>query len=164
MQPTRSIASGSSARHFRILTAVDFGVARDQLGELRGRLQVGIQWGTQVTLRGCSHLISLIYCSALPVAYSAHSSDAWKDFAVLILEGAYEATLCAAILNAQVTGNNTVFLTLLGDQGSWIIDAIDRALQIHARSDLDIRIVSFRRPHPGVEHLTRHGKRSEGTG
>jgi len=127
----------------------------DELDELRGRLKVGIQWGTQVTIRGCSHLVSQIYCSALPVAYSPHSSEAWKDFAVLILEAAYEATLCAALLNAQTNGNKTVFLTLLGggafgNRTDWIIDAIDRALLIHADSGLDIRIVSFRNSNPAL--------------
>lgn len=130
----------------------------DQLDELRGQLKVGIQWGTQVTIFGCSHLVSQIYCSALPVAYSAHGQNAWKDFAVLILEAAYEATLCAAAINAQMTGNKTVFLTLLGggafgNEIGWIVDAIDRALRMHADSGLDVRIVSFRRPNPALQKL-----------
>lgn len=132
----------------------------DQLDELRGRLKVGIQWGTQVTIRGCSHLVSQIYCSALPVAYSAHSSEAWRDFAVLILEAAYEATLCAAQLNAHTNGINTAFLTLLGggafgNHSDWIIAAIDRALKIHANSGLDVRIVSFRNSNSALEQLFR---------
>lgn len=130
----------------------------DQLDELRGQLKVGIQWGTQVTICGCSHLVSQIYCSALPLAYSAHAQNAWKDFAVLILEAAYEATLCAAAINAQMTGNKTVFLTLLGggafgNETSWIVGAMDRALRMHADSGLDVRVVSFNRPNPALQKL-----------
>jgi len=137
----------------------------DELDELRGHLKVGFQRGTQVTLKECSHLVSQIYCSAMPVAYSAHSSEAWRDLAVLILEAAYEATLCAAVLNAQRTGNCTVFLTLLGggafgNERAWIMDAIDRALQIHADSGLDVRIVSFRKPNPALGPLTKHNSQS----
>jgi hypothetical protein len=130
----------------------------DQLDELRGQLKVGIQWGTQVTIGGCSHLVSQIYCSALPVAYSAYGQNAWKDFAVLILEAAYEATLCAAAINSQMTGNKTVFLTLLGggafgNETSWIVGAMDRALRMHADSGLDVRVVSFKRPNPALQKL-----------
>ena len=130
----------------------------DQLDELRGQLKVGIQWGTQVTIGGCSHLVSQIYCSALPVAYSAYGQNAWKDFAVLILEAAYEATLCAAAINSQMTGNKTVFLTLLGggafgNETSWIVGAMDRALRMHADSGLDVRVVSFKRPNPAIQKL-----------
>jgi len=130
----------------------------DQLDELRGQLKVGIQWGTQVTIGGCSHLVSQIYCSALPVAYSTYGQNAWKDFAVLILEAAYEATLCAAAINAQMTGNKTVFLTLLGggafgNETSWIVGAMDRALRMHADSGLDVRVVSFKRPNPALQKL-----------
>jgi hypothetical protein len=111
-----------------------------------------------VTVRGCSHLVSQIYCSALPVAYSAYGQNAWKDFAVLILEAAYEATLCAAAINAQMTGNKTVFLTLLGggafgNETSWIVGAMDRALRMHADSGLDVRFVSFKRPNPALQKL-----------
>ncbi|MCP5538358.1 MAG: hypothetical protein H7A51_19255 [Akkermansiaceae bacterium] len=131
---------------------------KDELDKLRGHLKVGLQWDTQVTLGDCSHLVSQTYCSALPVAYSSHCSEMWRDFAVLILEAAYEATLCAAILNAQKTGNNKVFLTLLGggafgNESVWIIDAIDRALRIHADSGLDVRIVSFRSSNRALKKL-----------
>ena len=125
----------------------------DDLDELRGALKVGIQWDTQVTVGDCSHLVSQMYCSALPVAYSNHPSVEWEAFAVLVLEAAYEATLCAARLNARKTRNKTVFLTLLGggafgNETGWILQAMERALRIHATADLDVRIVSFRKPSP----------------
>ncbi len=129
-----------------------------QVDDLRGQLKVGIHWETQVTLRECSHLVSQIYCSALPVAYSPHDSSAWKTFAVLILEAAYEATLCAALINARKTGNKTVFLTLLGggafgNKDEWIIAAINRALNLHSNSDLDVQIVSYGKPNPALQQL-----------
>src|SRR5262249_20314718 len=55
----------------------------DELDKLRQLLRIGIQWKTQVTLNGCKHLVSQAYCSALPVAYSYHSSDYWAEFARL---------------------------------------------------------------------------------
>ena len=84
----------------------------------------------------------------MPVAYTGHSSSAWMPFTRLILEAAYEATLCSAILNARATGNRTVFLTLLGggafgNMTEWITDSIRYALHIHRHTDLDVAIVSY---------------------
>jgi hypothetical protein len=114
---------------------------------LRARLRIGIQWQTQVTLPGCEHRVSQAYCSALPVAYSQHASELWEPFARLVLEAAYEATLCAAVLNAWQAGNNRVYLTLLGggafgNQPAWIADGLQRALQHHRDQSIDVAIVS----------------------
>lgn len=119
-----------------------------ELDNLRQLLRIGIQWNTQVTLNDCQHQVTQAYCSALPVAYSSEPANLWADFARLILEASYEATICAAILNAQNTGNNRVFLTLLGggafgNEAVWIIGAIQRALKIYSQADLDIAIVSY---------------------
>jgi hypothetical protein len=116
--------------------------------ELRKSLRIGIQWDTEVTLNNCGHTVSQAYCSALPVGYSKHSADLWEPFAKLVLEASYEATICAAILNSQKTGNNKLFLTLLGggafgNQTVWITDAIERALIICRDWDLDVAIVSY---------------------
>ncbi len=107
-----------------------------ELDELCQLLRIGIQWKTQVTLDDCKHTVSQAYCSALPVAYSRHSSYLWAEFARLILEASYEATICAAILNAVKNGNNRLFLTLLGggafgNDTDWIIEAIQRALNLY---------------------------------
>lgn len=120
----------------------------DERDALRGLLRVGLQWRTQVTLAGCQHVVSQVYCSALPVAYSSHPPVLWEAFATLILEAAYEATLCAAVLNARENGNNTVFLTLLGggafgNHMEWILNGIERAIRIHAQSNLEIVMVSY---------------------
>ena len=119
----------------------------DERDALRALLRIGIQWDTQVTLQGCEHRVSQAYCSALPVAYSRHSPDLWEPFARLVLEAAYEATLCAAALNAERTCNNRVFLTLLGggafgNKPDWITDGLRRALQCHRHRNIDVAIVS----------------------
>lgn len=103
-----------------------------QFDELRSLLRIGVQWNTQVTLNNCLHVVTQAYCSAIPVAYTGHSSSAWNPFAKLVLEAAYEATLCAGALNAGTAGNCTVFLTLLGGDAfgnmtEWITYAIHRA-------------------------------------
>jgi hypothetical protein len=120
--------------------------------QLLASLRVGVQWGTQVTQpRGAAHCVSQIYCSALPVSYCHHPSEDFTKFACLILEGAYRATLAAAVLNAQgpTSGSQTVYLTLLGGGAfgndlAWIMAAIHKALVHYQRWDLDVVIVSYR--------------------
>ena len=53
--------------------------------------------------------MSQALCSALPVSYSNIPSERWKSFAVLVLEGAYEATLRAAVINARHSGSTCCF-------------------------------------------------------
>mgnify|MGYP007059384553 FL=1 len=126
------------------LTSIDE-AERDRLRQM---LRIGIQWNTQVTLARNLHSVSQAYCSALPVAYSMHSADAWSDFAQLVLEAAYEATLYAGIVNWSENGSNRLFLTLLGggafgNRDSWILAAIGRALRVCAEIPLDVSIVSY---------------------
>ncbi|MCU0536391.1 MAG: hypothetical protein MUD14_21090 [Hydrococcus sp. Prado102] len=129
-----------------------------ELDELRQLLRIGIQWNTQVTLNNCKHTVTQAYCSALPVAYSPHSSTLWTEFARLILEASYEATICTAILNSISNGNNRVFLTLLGggafgNETDWIVGAIHRALNLYQHFDLDVAIVSYRSSNLYVQQL-----------
>jgi len=128
--------------------------------EFRQLLRIGIQWQTQVTLENCQHQVSQAYCSALPVAYSHISANLWKQFARLILEASYEATICTAILNAQVNGNNKLFLTLLGggafgNETNWIIDSIARSLELYQDLDLEVLIVSYGSSKPSVQKLVQ---------
>jgi len=130
----------------------------DERDELRQLLRVGMQWETQVTLRGSRHRVSQAYCSALPVAYAPHPAELWEDFARLVLEAAYEATLIIAVLNAARTGNNRVYLTLLGggafgNEVAWITDSIERALRRYRNWGLDVAIVSYGRSKPPVREL-----------
>jgi hypothetical protein len=132
--------------------------SNDERDVLRKMLRIGIQWDTQVTLNNSDQLVSQAYCSALPVAYSNHSPELWEAFARLVLEASYEATLCAAILNSQRTGNNRVYLTLLGggafgNETHWIMDAIARALRLHKDWNLDVAVVSYGRSNKSVLQL-----------
>jgi len=130
---------------------------RDQL---RQRLRIGVQWHTQVTIRESTHTVTQAYCSALPVAYSDHPPDLWEGFARLVLEAAYEATICAAILNSQSTGKNRVFLTLLGggafgNRTGWIMESVERALRLYEDWDLDVAVVSYGASKPAVRRLVK---------
>ena len=109
------------------------------------------------------HKVSQAYCSALPVAYSHLHPNLWREFAILVLEAAYEATFCAAILNAASSGNNRLFLTLLGggafgNETDWITGAILRTLNLHRDSALDVAIVSYGSSNPAVQHLIRESR------
>lgn len=128
---------------------------RDRLRQL---VRIGLQWNTQVTLPNCAHLVTQAYCAALPVAYGSQPTERWEAFARLVLEAAYEATLCAAVLNARATGSQRAYLTLLGggvfgNQPEWILGALRRALQIFAASNLDISIVSYRQSNAAVQAM-----------
>jgi hypothetical protein len=132
--------------------------SESELDTLRQLLRIGIQWNTQVTLDDSGHTVSQAYCSALPVSYSRHPSHLWAAFARLILEAAYEATICAAILNAMRHGNNRLFLTLLGggafgNEAAWIVDGIQRALTLYKDVELDVAIVSYGSPNPYIQQL-----------
>lgn len=132
--------------------------SESELDRLRQLLRIGIQWNTQVTLNDAKHLVSQAYCSALPVAYSHHSSNLWAEFAQLILEASYEATICTAILNSVRNGNNKVLLTLLGggafgNETTWILKAIERALKLYKDAALDVSIVSYGSSKPYIKQL-----------
>ena len=122
--------------------------SNSELETLRACLRVGIQWDTQVTLQGAQHTLTQVYCSALPVAYTPHPAAHWSEFAQLILTASYEACLCAAVLNYHNTGNNKVFLTLIGggvfgNQPEWIMQAMLRALNLYRHAGLDVAVVSY---------------------
>jgi hypothetical protein len=121
-----------------------------ELDRFRGLLKVGIHWDVEVTDAPNSPgpLVSQVFCSALPVAYSDLDSELWAPFARLILEAAYEATLLAAVLNShEPGGSNRVLLTHLGggafgNRHAWINAAIERALEIVNATGLEILHVS----------------------
>ena len=130
--------------------------ARDAL---RSQLRIGVQWDVEVT--DCKQqpgpLVSQAFCSALPVSY--HRFDAavhWAPLATLVLEAAYEATLLAAVLNAQRGASRQVLLTLLGggafgNDPAWIRAAVQRAWRAVVGHGLDVRLVSFGQPAPGLQ-------------
>ena len=118
------------------------------LDTVRQALQIGLHWDTQVTLGDASHTVSQAYCSAMPVAYTNHTKELWAPLAKIVLEAAYEATICAAILNVDRNRNNRLFLTRLGggafgNNPDWITNAISRSLELYSDSGLDVAIVSY---------------------
>jgi len=118
------------------------------LDAVRQALQIGLHWDTQVTLDGASHTVCQAFCSAMPVAYTSHPQERWAPLAQLVLEAAYEATICAAILNTDRNQNNQLFLTLLGggafgNNRDWIMSAIRRSLELYSDSGLDVSIVNY---------------------
>jgi hypothetical protein len=129
-----------------------------ELDEVRARLRVGVHHDVEVTTAPSGHLVTQVYCSALPVAYNRLPSEGFERFARLVLEAAYEATLRAAALATARSGNPTVFLTMLGggvfgNDTAWIVDAIDRACTMAADLPLDVAVVSFRSSSPAVADL-----------
>jgi hypothetical protein len=144
---------GVIARHLGTLTP-------DQIDAFRGKLRIGVHRDVEVTEAAGPDRprVSQAFCSALPVAYSGLESPHWKPFASLVLEAAYEATLWAAVLNAQRGVSNVVFLTLLGggafgNDPAWIHHAARRALEVLATFDLDVRFVSYRTPSKGLASI-----------
>ena len=125
---------------------------------LMGHLRIGLQTDPEVTLRDAGHVVSQSYCSAVPVAYARHPAAKWEPLARLILDATYEATLAAAAINAERTGNNTVYLTLVGhgafaNPTPWVLDAITRAMRTAANTDLDVAIVSYGSTRPELQQL-----------
>lgn len=128
------------------------------LDGVRQALQIGLHWDVQVTLDDASHTVSQAYCSAMPVAYTRHAPELWAPLAKLVLEAAYEATMCAAILNADRNRNRRLFLTLLGggafgNNPDWIMGAIRRALELYSDSGLDVAVVSYGSSNRSVRRL-----------
>jgi hypothetical protein len=124
-------------------------LTNDEREALIGKLKVGIQWNTEVTFNDKKQLVSQIYCSALPVAYSHIDAIYWELFARIILEATYEATLYAAMVNIQKTNSNKVFLTLVGGGAFgndivWILESLMKVLEKFKNAPLDIKIVSYR--------------------
>jgi hypothetical protein len=127
--------------------------ARDTLREL---LRIGVHWDVEVT-DACvtsGPLVSQAFCSALPVSYNnaagTRGTD-WQPLATLVLEAAYEATLWAAVINAQRRASRTVLLTMVGggvfgNDVSWITAAIERAIVQVEGHGLDIVLVSYGEP------------------
>lgn len=120
-----------------------------QRAALCGHLCVGLHHDVEVTDSDDEPRprVSQVFCSALPVSYSGLSRAACEDFATLILDAAYEATLWSAALNARRGDSNVVLLTMLGggafgNEPTWILGALRRALRLMADVDLDVKIVS----------------------
>lgn len=134
-----------------------------EIDALRAKLVIGIHSDVEATeadkpLRPL--LVTQAFCSALPVAYSGIAPMEWRQFAILVLEAAYEATIWASVLNAQRGASNIVFLTFLGggafgNEEEWIASAIQRALERVRDVELDVRLVCYSSPPPYARQLVR---------
>lgn len=133
---------------------------KENYEQLKGKLKIGLQWNTEVTLNSCQNLVSQAFCSALPVAYSQIEARFWKTFAVFILQASYEATFYAALLNYQKTGSRKLFLTLVGggafgNEVEWIIQAIKHTIHLFRNTPLEVKIVSYGHSNRAVQGLLR---------
>ena len=135
-------------------------VQPEQLDILRGKLCIGIHSDVEVTDASGEGgpLVSQAFCSALPVAYSRVPSGYWEPFARLVLEAAYEATMWAAVQNAQRGASNIVLLTFLGggafgNEDRWVHGAMQRALKMFSGFELDVRLVSYGTPSRAIVKL-----------
>ena len=102
--------------------------------------------------------MSQAFCSALPVAYTKIAGAYWMAFACLVLEAAYEATIWAAINNAQRGRSNIVLLNSAGrgrlrNREEWIEAAMRRALQLVVNVDLDVRLVTYGAPSEALARI-----------
>lgn len=124
------------------------GLTENEYEYLKSKLRTGVQQESEVTICNHKNLITQVYCSAVPVAYSDINKELWKNFATLILEAAYEATFYIALKNYEKTKNNKLFLTLLGggafgNDKKWIFGAIEKSIKKFANTPLDVKIVSY---------------------
>jgi hypothetical protein len=134
----------------------------EQLDDLRGKLLIGVHSDVEVTDAPIENRprVCQAFCSALPVAYTRISSSDWNAFATLILEAAYEATMLAAVRNAQRGMSNRVLLTRLGggafgNHDDWIDAAMRRSLAMMRESDLDVQIVSYGEPSKNILQIAK---------
>ena len=131
------------------------------IDRLRSALCIGVHHDVEVTdappgapAAGTRPVVSQAFCSALPVGYCEDQTPGlWRSFATLVLEAAYEATLCAALARAQAGGSCKVLLTSLGggvfrNDEAWILSAMQRALRRVEDRALEVRVVSYATPSP----------------
>ncbi len=151
-----------SADGLRKIEAHLDGLEISAIDELRSLLKIGVHHDVEVTDSDNPppQLVSQAFCSALPVAYCGHPSPMWRPFAKLVLDAAYEATVLAGVLNARRGASKIVVLTRLGggafgNDDGWIDAAMRRALNKVRGLDLDVRLVSFPTPHPGMLETER---------
>lgn len=139
------------------LSRLNAAIALSDRDDLIRLLKVGLHQNVQVTFADRfvepdhTQYVCQVYCSAVSCSYSAGGLDNWSPLARLVLDGAYEATLLAAVLDqAEGSGSGEVWLTFLGggafhNRDAWIADAIGRALaRMHDRA-LTVRLAHFRR-------------------
>jgi hypothetical protein len=102
--------------------------------EMTSLIKIGLHSNVGVTDAESGDVrVSQAYCSALSCAYSGVDVEHWEPFATLVLNGMYEGTIMAALLNRE--SSREVYLTFLGggvfgNKKEWIANAIGRAMAI----------------------------------
>ena len=124
------------------------GLTPAEYEQLKGKLSIGLQIDTEVTISAHQHTVTQAYCSALPIGYSDIATNQWETFARLILEGLYESTFYAALRNYERTGNQELYLTLVGggvfrNPTPWILDAIEHSVIKFRNTPLKVKVVSY---------------------
>jgi hypothetical protein len=129
------------------------GADRDALLQ---EIRIGLQTGVEVTFArrfeapSEPRWVSQAFCSALSCGYASGSLAQWRPLAKLVLDAAYEATLLAAVLDAEEgAGSGKVWLTFLGggafgNSKTWIADAIARTVGSMRDRAVDVRIAHHR--------------------
>ena len=146
----------TTQENLKMISQLITGKTPEEYEKLKGKLKTGIQWKTEVTLPGTKNFVTQIYCAALPVRYNdIADAEEWESFACLILEATYEATFYTALQNYKNTGNNRLFLTLVGggvfgNKKEWILDAIKKSVIKFSKTPLDVRIVSYLKSDPAI--------------
>jgi hypothetical protein len=113
------------------------GTEGHDLEELTSLVRVGVHRNVGVDFssrwsapeRACT--VQQVLCSACSCSYSGMSNQLWRQFACMVLQANYEATLLAAVDHAEGSGH--VFLTFIGggvfrNDMAWIVDAIAQAV------------------------------------
>jgi hypothetical protein len=138
------------------------GAGEEEIDALRGKLRIGVQKDVQVTdaPEDLNQLVSQAFCSALPIAYTSIPTSCWRPFAALVLEAAYEATICMAALNRKRGASDVVLLTLLGggafgNEEELILRALRRALATSRERSLDVKLVTYGPPSSGLRDLAQ---------
>jgi len=131
---------------------------------LLGALRIGVQAHAQVTFQSRfvelaprEQYVSQAYCSAISCGYNGGGPGLWEPIASLVLEATYEATLRAAILDAERgSGSGRVWLTFIGggvfaNESEWIGRAMVRALATVQGAKLDVRIGHYQQIDRAIE-------------
>lgn len=122
--------------------------------KLTEELKVGVHFEQEtifrerwVELNDPSFKVSQVFSSALSIAYGgSHMMKLWIPLAEIILNGTYEATIYAGMLNYLKTGNKRVLLTqvgggVFGNPPELITAAIQRAFMIAHRNNFPLEII-----------------------
>lgn len=147
------------------LEALGEAIAAANRDALLGALRIGVHANVEVTFAqrferpATAQHVSQAFCSALSCGYASGTLHQWQPIAKLVLDAAYEATLLAAIVDAEHgTGSGRVWLTFLGggafgNSPVWIHHAMGRALRLCRDRDLDVLIAH----HRAVDEDARRG-------